>query len=511
MFGSINNSIRGLKISFFLNLNQSSEDLAIQLKNRLLEDLGLELDVIRNADYYKCFEHTMMDDIVILDATIEEKISDSIYHIFDRMHLLLEYVFIVSRSYLPSNFVPLREGGAKKYIDCEKYLDSSLENDRITNWVIKEISRLLENKNNDYPRKNKPDIMRVSEIFKSGLHGNLSEKVKLLSDYAPISKIENDIFISYRSKNEKEVSNLAEQLKMKGEKVVYFPSGELVYHNEILSTQNRWAIVFTIDLAIKKCKEMIIYETPDYFQSWWTQAEVVLRHRIIQEDRKITVFKDRNQIKKNSNYNYNNLIISERQKMVLELLFLISNFKIQDPQLIQAFQKVLHGSIFTRAKILSLLKLIINKVDFNNGFRIEAKGQIKKFYNKIINNLLINPWNLSYFRRVFHADFWDKLIIQCPLITFGFSIDNFILHQQAIYIPATYSELETGTVKCPRYCRQCQIPKEQKLSAEKCNGLFIISKKHPRYIWKSYLEYADVSSFLESVDVYLSTMSRKVL
>ncbi|ELR98397.1 hypothetical protein GLO73106DRAFT_00022280 [Gloeocapsa sp. PCC 73106] len=86
------------------------------------------------------------------------------------------------------------------------------------------------------------------------------------------------VFISYRSKYNSQVSDLKNYLesgKFPGgqpKKVRYFPPGSL--SDEIMTEHRRWQIVSMIDRYISPANEVWLYETDDYYDSWWTLAEL---------------------------------------------------------------------------------------------------------------------------------------------------------------------------------------------------------------------------------------------
>jgi hypothetical protein len=87
------------------------------------------------------------------------------------------------------------------------------------------------------------------------------------------------IFISYRNTDNVplEIDKLAKRI-MQGEfhdiapSVRYFPPG--VLSEEFMPEQRRWQILSWIDRFIGPATEIWIYETKEYYNSWWTIGEL---------------------------------------------------------------------------------------------------------------------------------------------------------------------------------------------------------------------------------------------
>lgn len=54
--------------------------------------------------------------------------------------------------------------------------------------------------------------------------------------------------------------------------VVYFPPGSL--SNEFMTEHRRWQVLVMIDARLRRSTEVWIFETEDYYDSWWTRAEL---------------------------------------------------------------------------------------------------------------------------------------------------------------------------------------------------------------------------------------------
>lgn len=82
-----------------------------------------------------------------------------------------------------------------------------------------------------------------------------------------------DVFISYRGHAELDVARLSE---VESGSIRFLRGGELAMSDELLSVQRRWEVLVAIRRRIYSADEVWIYDTPDFTDSWWTRAELVL-------------------------------------------------------------------------------------------------------------------------------------------------------------------------------------------------------------------------------------------
>ena len=88
---------------------------------------------------------------------------------------------------------------------------------------------------------------------------------------------EGQVFISHRGQWASDVEELAaHSLERFGVDVRVFRTGELAFSDEIMTLQQRWAVLRELQRWIVAAEEFWIYRTQDYSQSWWTRGELVL-------------------------------------------------------------------------------------------------------------------------------------------------------------------------------------------------------------------------------------------
>jgi hypothetical protein len=89
------------------------------------------------------------------------------------------------------------------------------------------------------------------------------------------------VFISYRSRHLAAVRQLGRRIERGefhdgGPRTAFFLTpGELVYEDEVLTELRHWQLASMIDRRVGAADELWVYETDDYYESWWTRAELV--------------------------------------------------------------------------------------------------------------------------------------------------------------------------------------------------------------------------------------------
>jgi hypothetical protein len=204
-------------------------------------------------------------EVVVLDATVETERRHN-YHF--AIPQALEHVLVVSRTPLPLNFYGLREDipdDDHTLLRGTPLYPERLDNGRILRWLDAVLRELR-------PRLPRPRDQR-------GWWGTLRRGYRDGWDAADRRHRESgQVFISFRSSDEKGVAALAERIRLgelhDGPRVVrWFPSG--VLSRELMPEQRRWQILSSIDRFIGPAEELWVYESPEYYNSWWTLGELV--------------------------------------------------------------------------------------------------------------------------------------------------------------------------------------------------------------------------------------------
>jgi hypothetical protein len=193
--------------------------------------------------------------VVVFDATVE---PDDRHNYAIALYMLrhIPFVLVVSRTYLPTNFLPITDGAFPTY-------PRSKNNNEILEWLEPRLHELRR-------RVPRPFWLR-------GMLGMARLPGLAVKEASARRLREGSIFISYRGSYEQAVARLANLLRQEGGKSVrFFATGDLAPPNELMSAQDRWTIMRQINDWIASSAEVWIFWSPDYLESWWTQAELTV-------------------------------------------------------------------------------------------------------------------------------------------------------------------------------------------------------------------------------------------
>ena len=223
-------------------------DLALQC--------GYHAHIIDDPSQEKLNNACFTNQVIVFDATIEKN-EQHIYHAATAQAMAFDQILVVSRTYLPINFPGLRQGGAPDY-------SNSFSNDDILRSLKVQLSDLT----STMPRK------------KLSLFSYIPAMSRSIAQHKEAMRKEGQIFISYRSHEIEGVQCLAEKIvngEFYGKKntVKYIRPGALVFENELLTAHRRWMLNVMLESFIAASEEVWVYQTEDYYQSWWTQGEIV--------------------------------------------------------------------------------------------------------------------------------------------------------------------------------------------------------------------------------------------
>jgi hypothetical protein len=252
-------------IAFFAT--RSSDGVALQNKFLILaEELGFNAKIFENSTELEYAQTCAKFDVVVVDASVEETGKHNYNYITP---YALDYLLIVSRNYLPINFSGLRDAILDTYTKTTIYgvpfYPHTKSNHDILKWLELHLRELLPSL--PRPIVEKQGSLRMTTLMKPSIDQQDQRRNE-----------SGQIFISYRSKDVKEV----EELKQRIEKgifhegqlrvVRYFPPG--ILSDELMTEQRRWQILSMIDRFIGPATEIWIYKTEDYYNSWWTLGEI---------------------------------------------------------------------------------------------------------------------------------------------------------------------------------------------------------------------------------------------
>ncbi|BAS60128.1 hypothetical protein NIES2135_67650 (plasmid) [Leptolyngbya boryana NIES-2135] len=244
-------------VSFFQLDNGYGRELKRLFDQDVASRLNLEVKpfLSKDASPSDFWNALTSSDFIIVDSSIEEENN---YAIATPL-VYQDNLLIVSRTPLPINYFGVRQGGVPKYFEIKS-------NQSIIEWLFNQIKETLSSPNwvAKQPTSGLRSATKILSIGDGGLEVMRSK-----------FREEGQIFISYRSRYFNAVQHIAEQVRKQGKTVFLLPPGELVYENELLTKMQHWLLSTLIDERVKAAQELWIYNTEDYLNSWWTQAELV--------------------------------------------------------------------------------------------------------------------------------------------------------------------------------------------------------------------------------------------
>jgi len=277
-----------IKIAHFQNDSEKgrelSESIVKEFNNIKLNGAITEVKIVEKGNQFDFMQACLGDDVVIFDGSIEDE-KGSNYEAATAQATCMDHVLVVGRTKLPLNFFGLRKGGHPELIKSSTTaVDRAFMNDRIIEWLKININDLSK----DLPRSDEERLLIPSFQEVSNYVNELNSVNKKIMERS-LNKYDNrdNIFVSYLSKYSghfkggqafrgKYVEDLnqfiEEERHINISNICYFPPGSI--SGELMIEQRRWQIVSIIDRYIRLCKEFWIFETPDYYDSWWTQAEL---------------------------------------------------------------------------------------------------------------------------------------------------------------------------------------------------------------------------------------------
>lgn len=286
-----------ITISYFAAPTEKSLELYKNIESFCTKNnYGLSFINALSCSQYEFLVGIHGDTMSIVDASIEMENGDylpTVYPILTAQVNIFEHVLVVSRTPIPMNVCPRVTGGFPAFLHQDKKENAEIEEwlkDKIHQIASKELmhpSLRVKINSQDELIDLKPQMERMLE---KNLKSNPNRKKR-------------NVLISYRSKDYDRVldyleSGLDEHLKdnvgkeyqyhivlSRNEAINEVPielSNRLILYdrlcaeNEAPTPMQRWRMVGQLEGLIREMDEVWIYDTYDYGDSWWTQAEIVM-------------------------------------------------------------------------------------------------------------------------------------------------------------------------------------------------------------------------------------------
>lgn len=253
-------------------------DDSIKLKNQILSLQVLDnFDVTlidSNSDDFSQLELLIAchrDDIVIVDCSIPDDIAiKTVYPILVAQINMLDHVLVVSKTMLPLNITPQRQG-----YDSPRFKQDFSDKKQLL-WIEEQIKDLHQAilKGTHYkriPLKRYQDLERFRSLIEKMWEESNNYRKKKEGN-------KKKVLISYRNSHYEKVAEYKAKYEKKHPNTIVrmIEPGVLCTGEETLTPMRKWMLVFMLEERIHDIEELIIYKTKDYTHSWWTCAELVM-------------------------------------------------------------------------------------------------------------------------------------------------------------------------------------------------------------------------------------------
>ncbi len=286
--------MKELNVALFTASSEKGKELEYLLcslfKNEQPAGFKINMEVITDGDQADMMIAGLKDDIVIFDASVEDVVGSN-YKAAQMWPSCMEHFLVVSRTLLPLNFQAFHEGGTPDTFTKNTERPITLDNPTLINWIVEKLEFLKQqlprpsnekfflekNQFFSHPISNQKSISEISEKIMANSHKRKNEH----------QKSTGRAFVSYLSRYSKHckypatfhdfnVESIFKNIRDKHNDIdypiLYYPPGTLT--SEFMTEQRRWQVFSIIDWRIRSADEFYIFETPDYYNSWWTLAEL---------------------------------------------------------------------------------------------------------------------------------------------------------------------------------------------------------------------------------------------
>lgn len=473
-----------IRVALFVMSTPASRELAGLLEKifefELIEGKKVSMKTFIDSDDGEMMAAGLRDDVVIFDASIEDNKGLN-YKVTRMWPLCMDHFLVVSRTRLPINFIPYHEGGSPGSWGNTLDRPFSLSNSEISNWVKEQIkllsNRLPRPENERISSFSVSDFNNISRMKEVGelVQFLISESIKRRYTYL---KGRGKVFVSYLSayskyhKNSEKyngfyvedvISYIKKQKRDNYYPILYYPPGSL--SGEFMVEYRRWQVVRMIEERIRASDEFWIFETEDYYNSWWTKAELAILAYIQHSDEhpilgkrpapKVIICKPLRGNKLDIREADSTFIQTISDESARELGRCLANTQYyEQAQSTRAKRKLptaLQWIGFQSGKLLSP-NAIVERL---SGFAVISKEEKSKagFSFENYKSLLDS--------HAFSDNFWEDRILSCPTCTQknilkgDFNLEKLIFHKFPGQYRISSSEFESAIASKRWICRKC--------------------------------------------------------
>jgi len=393
-----------------------------QQGQRLLDDyvvnicarLGLRLEVRNDSRIthrgYVLLSH-IQADIVLFDLSMEQghcygSLTETVKH--------SSKVILVSRTPLPRNvFVRGRM--------CAPIHGHTFGNEELGRWLEEVLFTLVQ--------RNSTEISLPHDLYQP--------------KWATLRP--GDVFLSFRGTQEASAAKWVMQHQAStGKQVRMVAEGEYAYPTECMTAQQLWEGVAKLGYETNRTREVVIWYSDDYFDSFWTSSEFLWLMR----------FRLNGNMIRDARFIHGNGISNVT----------IGHNGINVPSL--------------NAQELEWVKMVLNNSD---PFTAAPETQIPARGGAKLIQAILGPL-MGYYREEFTGpDWWNVIRVPCPYcrplkrpanqVKWIHHIQNHLIPFGAVdyfgYFSVEEAQLRTGHVKCP----QCQYTMK------------VVNKRPSRFLW----------------------------
>jgi len=195
--------------------------------------------------------------------------------------------------------------------------------------------------------------------------------------------------------------------------VTIYKGGDIA--SEFMTEQRRWEIVSFVDRKLRSVDEVWIFETDDYYNSWWTQGEIISLMYIkagngVKALPKIIVYKFDDE---------NNRMIIEEKNTDEEKSVFIPDMPLElHIEMARYFANADAGrqgnENMKNMRLLRSLGTIFQRIAFWQTKRIQKKYMQSDIMSDIMKDMTFSDYKKSIYSHVYEESFTENRIVTCP-------------------------------------------------------------------------------------------------
>lgn len=232
------------RLTFFGLPNEQSQELLEKFLSPICRRHGLQLVVAgEKENRATAMIHQRFSTFVVWDCSVEG--PENVYRAFNMWSKLSKKNLLVSRTPLPRNVLAHHQ--------CAPIHGHTLTNDVLAEWLDSHIFAVLRGTPATY-RPQRSDLATNWWLNRPGGY-----------------------FLSFRGSHQAEAERWREMFQQESRTTVRMvPPNEYSYPTEVVTQQQMWEGVARLGYEMHAAGHVIIFQTGDYFDSFWTSSELLL-------------------------------------------------------------------------------------------------------------------------------------------------------------------------------------------------------------------------------------------